>query len=161
MQSRSDFPESTALSFLIAILLVFCVLTPGCTTPLSLQPPNRLSELKAPVWHLVSYNGDSRTMVPVSPQTNITLKFGENGELGGFIDGCRRYSGHYTQMGETISISNITQVYENGCALSDKEMEMKNTYFSLLQKSPRFNIDDNILILGYFDAQKYLVFSRI
>ena len=161
MQSRSDFPESTALSFLIAIILVFCVLTPGCTTLLSLQPPNRLSELKAPIWHLVSYNGDSRTMVPVSPQTNITLKFGENGELGGFIDGCRRYSGHYTQMGETISISNITQVYENGCALSDKEMEMKNTYFSLLQKSPRFNIDEDILILGYFDAQKDLVFSRI
>jgi len=100
-------------------------------------------------------------MMPVSPQTNITLKFGDGGNLGGFVDGCRRYSGQYTQMGETISISNITQLYENGCTLSDKEMEVKDTYFALLQKAPRFNIDENTLILGYFDAQKYLVFSRI
>jgi hypothetical protein len=40
-------------------------------------------------------------------------------------------------------------------------VEMKNTYFSLLQKSPRFNINENTLVFGYYDADRYLVFSRI
>jgi len=40
-------------------------------------------------------------------------------------------------------------------------VEMKNTYFALLHKSPRFNINEDTLIFGYFDAERYLVFSRI
>jgi len=38
---------------------------------------------------------------------------------------------------------------------------MKNAYFSLLQKSSRFTINEDTLILGYYDAERYLEYSRI
>jgi heat shock protein HslJ len=145
---------------LIAILLVICVLTPGCTS-LSAALTPRQNELTGPSWHLVSYSVGERTLVPVGPLTNITLKFGENGNVSGFLDGCRRYSGHYTTLGETIKVTNLTEVNEGACPWTPDTVEMKNTYFALLHKSPRFNINEDTLIFGYFDAERYLVFSRI
>jgi heat shock protein HslJ len=111
---------------------------------------------------MVSYYDDStQTMVPVDPRTNITLKFGEDGNVSGIIDECRKYTGRYTTMGETVRVTNLTGVDEDTCPLSEESAVMENTYFSLLQKSPRFDINGDTLLFGYFDANRYLVFSRI
>jgi heat shock protein HslJ len=99
-------------------------------------------------------------MVPVGPRSNISLKFGEEGTVSGFIDGCWRYSGRYTTLGETIRVTNLTRVLKSTCTLSPETAEIENTCFSLLQKSPRFNINEGTLVFGYYDAQRYLVFSR-
>jgi heat shock protein HslJ len=99
-------------------------------------------------------------MVPVGPQTNISLKFDEKGNLSGSVYGCVRYSGRYTTLGETITITNLTVVHNSMCPVSQETIERENTYFSLLQKSPRFNINEDKLVFGYYDAQRYLVFSR-
>jgi heat shock protein HslJ len=146
---------------LIALLLVICVLTVGCTSLLPTRSPKGPAELTDPSWRLVSYSVGERTLAPVSPGTNITLKFGDQGNVSGFLDGCRNYSGHYTTLGETIKVANLTGVNEGACPWTQDAVEMKNTYFSLLQKSPRFNINENTLVFGYYDADRYLVFSRI
>jgi heat shock protein HslJ len=146
---------------LIAILLVICVLSAGCTSLLPARSPKGPADLTGPSWRLVSYSVGERTLSPVSPGTNITLKFGDQGNVSGFLDGCRNYSGHYTTLGETIKVTNLTEVNEGACPRTQEAVEMKNIYFSLLQKSPRFNINENTLVFGYYDADRYLVFSRI
>src|SRR5512136_1528529 len=94
---------------LIALLLIISVLTAGCTSLSSVISP-RQNELKGPTWRLVSYSVGERTQVPVGPQTNITLKFDEQGNVSGSLDSCRSYSGRYTTRGETIKITNLTEV---------------------------------------------------
>ena len=144
---------------LIALLLIICILTPGCTSLSSLISP-RQHELTGPSWRLVSYSGGERTRVLVGPQTNITLKFDEYGNASGFLDSCRGYSGRYSTLGETIKVTNLTEVNEDVCPWTPQTVEMRNTYFSLLQKSSRFTINEDTLIFGYFDAERYLEFSR-
>ena len=145
---------------LMAILLLMCVLSPGCISLYPTHTPRGPPELTVPSWRLVSYYDGNGTMVPVGPGTNISLKFGEDGKVSGFIDGCRGYSGRYTTMGETIKVTNLTGLYENTCPFSAESAVMENTYFILLQKSPRFNVNGDTLFFGYFDANRYLVFSR-
>jgi heat shock protein HslJ len=145
---------------LIAILFIICVLSPGCTSLSSLISPWQ-NELTGPSWRLVSYYGGERTKFLVSLQTNITLKFDEQGNVSGFLDTCRRYSGRYTILGETIRITNLTEINEDICPWTPQTVEMKNMYFSFLQKSSRFTINEDTLILGYYDAERYLEFSRI
>jgi heat shock protein HslJ len=147
-------------SALIALLVIIYVLTSGCTTLSSVISP-RQNELKGPTWRLVSYSAGERTQIPVGPQTNITLKFDEQGNASGFLDSCRSYSGRYTTLGETIRVTNLTEVNEDRCPWTPQTVEMKNTYFSLLQKSSRFTINEDTLILGYYDAERYLEYSRI
>jgi heat shock protein HslJ len=144
----------------MVILLLLCVLTPGCTSFYPSHTPRGPPELTAPSWRLVSYYDGNGTMVPVGPGTNITLKFGEQGNVSGFLDGCRRYSGRYTTLGETIRVTNLTGVDEGMCPWNPQMADMNTHYFTLLQKSPRFNINENTLIFGYYDAERYLVFSR-
>ena len=145
---------------LIALLLIGCVLSPGCTSFLPSRSSKGPAELTVPSWRLVSYYNGNGTMVPVGPRSNISLKFGEEGTVSGFIDGCWRYSGRYTTLGETIRVTNLTRVLKSTCTLSPETAEIENTCFSLLQKSPRFNINEGTLVFGYYDAQRYLVFSR-
>jgi heat shock protein HslJ len=145
---------------LIATFLVICVLSAGCTAP-SLSPtPKGPASLVDPSWHLVSYNDGNGTMVPVNPPQHVTLKFGEDGTVSGLIDGCRKYSGRYTTLGETIKVTNLTGINESACPFSAESADMENTYFTLLQKSPRFNVNGDTLFFGYFDANRYLVFTR-
>ena len=146
---------------LITSLLVICVLSAGCTSPLPAPTSKGPASLIDPSWHLVSYNDGNGTMIPASPRTNITLKFGKDGTVSGLIDGCRKYSGRYTTLGETIKVTNLTGIYESICPFSGESAVMENTYFTLLQKSPRFNVNGDTLFFGYFDANRYLVFSRI
>jgi len=145
---------------LIAILLIISVLSPGCTSLSSLISPWQ-NELTGPTWRLVSYSGGERTQVLVDPQTNITLKFDEQGNVSGSLDTCKSYSGRYTILGETIKVTNLTEINEDICPWTPQTVEMKNAYFSLLQKSPRFTINEDTLILGYYDAERYLEYSRI
>jgi len=145
---------------LITALLVICVLCAGCTAPFPAPTPKGPANLVEPSWHLVSYNDGNGTLIPASPRTNITLKFGEDGTVSGLIDGCWKYSGRYTTLGETIKVTNLTGINESTCPFSAESADMENTYFTLLQKSPRFNVNGDTLFFGYFDANRYLVFTR-
>ena len=149
-----------ALPGLIALLLVTCVLTAGCTSLLPARTARGPNELTGPSWRLVSYYGGNQTVVSVGPRINITLKFSEEGNVSGFIDGCRSFSGRYTTLGETISVTNLTGVDDNACPWTPETEEIKTSCISLLQQSPRFNINENWLTFGYFDARKFLVFLR-
>lgn len=145
---------------LIAIILVICVLSAGCASLLPAPSPQGPTELTLPSWRLVSYYDGNGTMVPVGPRIHISLKFDEEGNVRGIIDGCRRYSGRYTTMGETIKVANLTEIYEGTCSLSQETVEIENISFSLLQKSSRFNVNEGTLVFGYYDTQRYLVFAR-
>ena len=145
---------------LIALVLIFCVLIAGCTSLFPARSSKGPSELTGPSWRLVSYYGGNQTVVSVGPRINLTLKFGEEGNVSGYMDGCRSFYGRYTTLGETISVTNISGVDGNTCPWTPDTDEVKTTSITLLQKSPRFNINEGTLVFGYFDAQKFLVFQR-
>jgi len=145
---------------LIALILIICVLSAGCTSLFPARSSKGPSELTGPSWRLVSYYGGNQTVVSVGPRINLTLKFGEEGNVSGYMDGCRSFSGHYTTLGETISVTNLTGVDDNACPWTPETEEIKTSCISLLQQSPRFNINENWLTFGYFDARKFLVFLR-
>jgi heat shock protein HslJ len=145
---------------LIALVLIICVLSAGCTSPFPARSSKGPAELTGPSWHLVSYYGGNQTVVSVGPQINLTLKFGEEGIVSGYMDGCRSFSGRYTTLGETISVTNITGVDGNACPWTPDTDEIKTTSITLLQKSPRFNVNEGTLVFGYFDAQRFLLFQR-
>ena len=145
---------------LITLILIICVISAGCTSLLPARSSKGPSELTGPSWRLVSYYGGNQTVVSVGPRINLSLKFGEAGTVSGYIDGCRSFSGRYTTLGETISVTNVTGVDESVCAWTPDTDEIKTASITLLQKSPRFNINEGTLVFGYFDAQKFLVFQR-
>jgi heat shock protein HslJ len=145
---------------LIALILIICVLSTGCTSLFPARSSKGPAELTGSSWRLVSYYGGNQTVVSVGPQINITLKFGEEGNVSGFVDGCRSFYGRYTTLGETISVTNITGVDGNTCPWTPETDEVKTTSITLLQKSPRFNINEGTLVFGYFDAQRFLLFQR-
>ena len=145
---------------LIALILIICVLSTGCTSLFPTRSSKGPSELTGPSWRLVSYYGGNQTVVSVGPRINLTLKFGEEGSVSGYMDGCRSFSGHYTTLGETISVTNFTMVEGNTCPWTPDSDEVKTTSITLLQKSPRFNINEGTLVFGYFDAQRFLLFQR-
>jgi heat shock protein HslJ len=145
---------------LIAALLVIGVLSAGCSAPFPAPTPKGPASLVEPSWHLVSYNDGNGSMVPVNPPQYVTLKFSEDGNVSGFIDGCWKYSGRYTTLGETIKVTNLTGIYDSTCPIPGESALMEDTYFALLQKSPRFNVNGDTLFFGYFDANRYLVFTR-
>jgi heat shock protein HslJ len=145
---------------LFALLLVICVLSAGCTSLFPARSSKGPAELTGPSWRLVSYYGGNQTVVSVGPRINLTLKFGEDGNVSGFVDGCRSFSGRYTTLGETISVTNITGVDRNTCPWTPDTDEVKTTSITLLQKSPRFNINEGTLVFGYFDAQRFLLFQK-
>jgi hypothetical protein len=145
---------------LIALFLVICVFFAGCASLHPARSSQGPAELTGPSWRLVSYYGGNETMVMVGPRINMTLKFGEDGKVSGFVDGCRSFSGRYTTLGETISVTNITGVDENTCRWTPETEEIKTMGIILLEKSPRFNINEDRLTFGYFDARKFLAFVR-
>jgi heat shock protein HslJ len=146
-------------SALIALVLIICVLSAGCSS-LPARSSKGPAELTGPSWRLVSYYGGNQTVVSVGPRINLTLKFGEEGNVSGYMDGCRSFSGRYTTLGETISVTNISGVDGNTCPWTPETDEVKTTSITLLQKSPRFNINEGTLVFGYFDAQRFLLFQR-
>ena len=145
---------------LIALILIICVLFAGCTSLFPARSSKGPAELTGPSWRLVSYYGGNQTVVSVGPRINLTLKFGEEGNVSGYMDGCRSFYGRYTTLGETISVTNISGVDGNTCPWTPETDEVKTTSITLLQKSPRFNINEGTLVLGYFDAQRFLLFQR-
>lgn len=145
---------------LIALILIICVLSAGCTSLFPARSSKGPSELTGPSWRLVSYYGGNETIVMVGPRINLTLKFGEDGNVVGFVDGCRSFYGRYSTMGETISVTNVTMVEGNTCPWTPETEEIKTTGIKLLEKSPRFNINEDRLTFGYFDARKFLAFVR-
>ncbi len=145
---------------MIATIIIICVLFAGCMSVLPVRSPKGPRELTEPSWRLVSYFDRNRTMVPVDPKTNISLKFDETGNLSGSVNGCLNYTCRYMTLGETITITNLTMVHDSSCTLPQETVEIDNTYLYLLQKAPRFNINEDKLVLGYYDAQRYLVFCR-
>ena len=144
----------------LTLILVICALIPGCTTISDNSSPGDVTNLTGTTWHLSSYNVGHRTLDPVGPETNITLTFSDGGNVSGYLDGCREYLGHFTNAGETITITNLTEVNEGTCPLSQETVKMKNNYFALLEKSSRFGMSEDTLDFGYFDVEKYLVFNR-
>lgn len=135
----------------ILCLLIFALLA-GCLAPSS--PPE---ELTAHSWRLVSFNNGNE-LADIGPLTIITLRFGEDGRLGGNA-GCNEYFGDYQLEGGLMSVRGVGAT-EKHCVIPEGVMDMEQTYLRLLSNTTRYHIDQDELTLSYFDEKKLLVFRK-
>lgn len=117
-------------------------------------PPGELTRTS---WGLVSYNtGDD--LVGTGQGMAVSLNLLPDGQVAG-TTGCNDYSGEYQVEGWLISIR-ILSATENHCYVPEGAMEMEQTYFLLLNNTTRYSIDQDTLILSYYDERKLLVFEK-
>lgn len=117
-------------------------------------PPDKLTRHS---WGLVSYNaGDD--LVETGHGMAISLNLLPGGQVAG-TTGCNDYSGEYQVEGGLISIR-VLSATENHCYVQEGAMEMEQTYFLLLNNTTRYFLDQDTLILSYYDERKLLVFEK-
>lgn len=100
-------------------------------------------------WKIESISG-----VAVIGNSNVTLKFDENGRVGG-SSSCNRYSGEYTLSGEGINFGKMAGTM---MACTPELMAQEQSFLKVLAAVQRFSIrDDGALIL---DTGKQQLLAR-
>ncbi|MCJ7660468.1 MAG: YbaY family lipoprotein, partial [Anaerolineales bacterium] len=114
------------------------------------QIPEEEVLLEEHLWLLQSYGTNT-----VLEDTYITAKFKDNQVSGSA--GCNTYSGAYerTTTDLTVGSLNITQM---SCSTPEGSMEQETQYFTLLQSSAFFNIDQKLSIMNQAN-EKTLVYD--
>jgi heat shock protein HslJ len=147
---------SPAVAAIVIISFVICtggvsasfVTIPGADT--GLVAGNTLANTG---WQLVSYNSGT-IQVPVAAGSKITLKFNEDGSIGG-SGGINLYFGSFTQNGNLITFGPI------GCtemAGPQALMDQESTYFSLLDTTRSYSATESTLELSDATGRVTLVF---
>ncbi|MFH0915731.1 MAG: META domain-containing protein [bacterium] len=111
-------------------------------------------------WRLASYNNGTGGAVPVLADTDISVTFGEDGNLAG-LAGCNSYWGIYTTDGDQLSLGSVgsTQLF---CAQPPGILEQEEAYLKALRDAATFKITGETLelrsndgsLLASFDAWK-------
>lgn len=138
------------------VCFIFCLLSfvsmAGCLALSS--PPDGLTRH---TWRLVSYTTGT-DLVGTGPGTAITLNLLPDGQVSGNT-GFNDYLGEYQVEGGLISIRVLSAI-ESHRNVSEGVMEMEQTFFLLLNNTTRYSIDQDSLILSYYDERKLLVFEK-
>ena len=94
-------------------------------------------------WRLVSF-GPSGTETDVIAGTTVTLKFGEDGRVGGST-GCNTYGGTYDVRGDAISIGRLIST-KRAC-LDPNANEQERRFLTALETANRFRLSANRLTI--------------
>jgi heat shock protein HslJ len=116
-----------------------------------------MSLLADTLWQLESYQNAAGEVVPVLPDTDITLEFGAD-QVGGSA-GCNSYGGSYHFEGETLQFSELfsTMMY---CA-PDERMQQESAYLAALGTVAAYRITDHQLELRNADGTVVLTFQLV
>jgi heat shock protein HslJ len=112
------------------------------------------SSLANTEWQLVSYD-NGNTLVPVATGSEITLKFNNDGSIGG-SGGINLYFGPYTQTGTTITFGTLGSTEMAG---PEPLMDQESTYYRLLDSVRSFHSDGNTIKLSDETGHVLLAFK--
>ncbi|MEI6293036.1 MAG: META domain-containing protein [Methanomicrobiales archaeon] len=105
-------------------------------------------------WHLISYdNGNS--LVSVADGSEITLKFNEDGSIGG-SGGINLYFGSYTQTGNMVKFGTIGSTMMAG---PEPLMDQESTFFLLIDSARAFHNAGSTLELSDATGRVLLMFE--
>lgn len=104
-------------------------------------------EITKPLWTLQSYAGATGSLIPVLPGSNVTARFGTDGQLAG-SSGCNRYTASYTVNDYGITVISLigTQRYCTGTGVMQQEI----SYLHDLPNASIFRISEKSL--NIYDA---------
>ncbi|MGI6502473.1 MAG: META domain-containing protein [Candidatus Methanoculleus thermohydrogenotrophicum] len=127
------------------------VLTFGAGTP---------EDLAGTSWTLVEFVGEAGDRDPVLAGTEITLRFGDDGTLGGSA-GCNDYGGNYTLEGTNLTPGSLVRT-EMYCTDPPGVMEQEDRYLALLANVSTYQVDEgDRLVLADQKGADLLVFDRV
>jgi len=101
--------------------------------------------LVGPTWQLTAYNNGKEAVVSVLSGTEITARFGEDGNLAGSA-GCNNYNASYQVEGGAIQFGPAmsTRMY---CAEPEGIMEQETAYLAALEMAATYQIEGDRLLL--------------
>ena len=104
-----------------------------------------LQPLQDTRWSLVDFHDSRGTLVPLLPETTITLEFSEDGLLSGSA-GCNGYSASYDAASGVINIAAMvmTEIY---CMEPEGLMDQETAYLTALSKAASYTIVEDTLAL--------------
>ena len=105
-------------------------------------------------WALESY-GEPGAETPVLEETEVTLRFDEEGQAGG-SGGCNTFGAEYVISDGRISFTEIIAT-EIACP-GEGIMEQERQYFEALRTAGEFELTDHRLTIWYADGQGVLSF---
>ncbi|MDX1436419.1 MAG: META domain-containing protein [Anaerolineales bacterium] len=115
-------------------------------------------ELAGSSWEVISYNNGKEAVVSVIIGSEITARFGEEGQLNG-IAGCNNYFASYEINGEQISIGTVgsTEIF---CAEPEGVMEQETLYLQAIQMADTYKIEGNNMEMRTSDGALVASFAR-
>ncbi len=118
------------------------------------REPDPEAALANTEWMLDSY-GEPGAENPVLEETEVTLRFGEEGHAGGFT-GCNTFGAQYVVADGTLSFSEIIAT-EIACP---GVMEQEREYLRALRTAGEFELTDNRLRIWYDEGERVLNFVK-
>lgn len=94
-------------------------------------------------WGVTMYNNGQEAVVGVIEGSEITILFGEDGELSGSA-GCNQYIGSYTVDGSTIQIGQLGSTMRF-CAEPEGVMEQEQAFLAALESAATFTVEGDAL----------------
>jgi heat shock protein HslJ len=111
-------------------------------------------------WNVTMYNNGREAVVGVIEGTDLTVLFGDNGELSGSA-GCNQFIGDYTVSGNTIQIGQLGSTMRF-CAEPEGTMEQEQAFLAALQSAATFRIEgDNLELRTAGDAIAVMATRRV
>lgn len=102
-----------------------------------------VQDLAGTEWDVTMFNNGREAVVSLLEGTEITLFFGENGELSGNA-GCNQYIGSFTTDGDTIQIGQLGSTIRF-CAEPQGTMDQEQAFLAALQSAATFTIEGDTL----------------
>ena len=111
-------------------------------------------------WNVTMYNNGREAVVGVIEGTELTVLFGDNGELSGSA-GCNQFIGSFTASGNTIQIGQLGSTMRF-CAEPEGTMEQEQAFLAALQSAATFRIEgDNLELRTAGDAIAVMATRRV
>jgi heat shock protein HslJ len=126
---------------LLVLLLITAPVSIQAQTSRNLSTDQRV--LTGTEWRLVSL-GPAGGEADVVPGTTVTIKFGEDGRVGGST-GCNSYGGTYEVRGDTISFGRL--VSTRRACLDQNANQQEQRFLSALEAANRFRLSSNRLTI--------------
>jgi heat shock protein HslJ len=119
--------------------------------------PQSLTGLSGPTWRVTSYNNGMNGVVSVVPGTQLSMVFGDDGQVSGNT-GCNQFSGTYTISGASIAFGPIATTLR--ACLSDAANLQEQQFLSALNASTTYELTGDRLTFRSDDGATQIIALR-
>ena len=107
--------------------------------------PSAPTGLSGTAWTVVNYNNGNQAVVTLIAGSEISLKFGADGQVSGNA-GCNQYGGGYQVQGANLKIGPLVNT-SMACTSPEGVMDQEAKYLAALQNSATYVIEGNTLTI--------------